>query len=282
VPEHVVLLHGFSGTRRAWDGVAGRLDRERYLPLALDLPGHGAEAGARRPITFASCVESVLARAPERFLLCGYSLGGRVALHVALAAPKRVAGLALVACNPGIEDERERAARRASDEELARELEAGPFEDFIERWRTQPLFAADPAAVGALARADQRRNRPDALAAVLRGLGAGTMEPVWSRLGELAMPVAVIVGERDSKFVAIGRRIATVLPRVELSIVAGGHGLPLENPDAVARAIEQLARLDAEAGPVGHDDLPAHDRERVADAGEHAQRRQATGRERPA
>jgi 2-succinyl-6-hydroxy-2,4-cyclohexadiene-1-carboxylate synthase len=233
VPENLVLLHGFGGTRRAWDGVAGLLDRERYRPLALDLPGHGAQADAPRPISFAGCVEHVLDASPGRFALCGYSLGGRVALHVALAAPERVARLALIGVNPGIEDAGERAARRRSDHALADDLERRPYEEFIERWRTQPLFAAEPPEVGALARADQRRNQPDALAAVMRGLGAGEMRPLWDRLPELAMPVTVLVGERDTKFLALGRRMAELLPAGELVVVPGGHGLPLENPAAV-------------------------------------------------
>ncbi len=237
MPDSVVLLHGFSGTRRAWDGVIELLDRERYRPLALDLPGHGDASDARQPITFAACVQAVLLAAPERFTLCGYSLGGRVALHVALAAPERIERLVLVACNPGIEDEAERAARRDSDEALASDLERIPFEDFIERWRTQPLFAADPPEVGALARADQRRNRPEALAGMLRGLGAGVMEPLWGRLRELRMPVTVIAGERDAKYVSIGQRMVECLPAAQLLVVDGGHGLPLENPAAIARAL---------------------------------------------
>jgi 2-succinyl-6-hydroxy-2,4-cyclohexadiene-1-carboxylate synthase len=239
VPENVVLLHGFSGTHRAWDGVIAALDRERYSqPLALDLPGHGQAADVERPITFAGCVEYVLARAPERFVLCGYSLGGRIALHVALAASARVERLVLVSCSPGIEDAHERAARREADDRLAVELETGPFEDFIERWRTQPLFADEPAPAGELAREDQRRNRPDALAAVLRGVGAGAMQPLWDRLGELRMPVTVVVGERDRKYVAIGQRMADAIPACELRIVPGGHGLVLERPDMLARALE--------------------------------------------
>jgi len=236
--ETVVLLHGFGGTRRAWDGVAALLPRERYLPLALDLPGHGEAADAPRPITFAGCVEHVLARAPERFVLCGYSQGGRIALHVALAAPRRVRRLVLVASTAGIEDDAERARRRRSDHQLADDLEHEPYEEFIERWRTQPLFAEDPPAVGALARADQRRNRPAALAAVLRGIGSGEMEPLWSRLPELQMPVTLVVGDRDGKFRALGRRMAELLLDAQLLVVLGGHGLPLENPAAVARALE--------------------------------------------
>ena len=242
--ENVVLLHGFGGTHRAWDGVIERLSPERYRPLALDLPGHGEHADARgvdgEAITFAGCVEHVLAHAPERFTLCGYSLGGRVALHVALAAPERVSRLVLVSTTAGIEDASERAERSASDQRLASELEHAPFGDFIERWRTQPLLADEPPEVGALAREDQRRNRPDALAAVLRGVGTGEMEPLWDRLAELTMPVAVLVGERDAKFRALGRRMVALLPHAELVIVPGGHGLPLENPAAVARALQRL------------------------------------------
>jgi len=241
VSENIVLLHGFSGTHRAWDGVIEHLPRERYLPLALDLPGHGEYADARgvggAAITFAGCVEHVLAHAPERFALCGYSLGGRIALHVALAAPERVSRLVLVSSTAGIADASERAQRSAADHLLADELERVPFEDFIEGWRTQPLFAEDPPEVGALAREDQRRNRPYALAAVLRTIGTGEMTPLWDRLPELAMPVTVLVGDRDAKFQALGRRMVHLLPDAGLIVVPGGHGLPLENPAAIAKSM---------------------------------------------
>jgi 2-succinyl-6-hydroxy-2,4-cyclohexadiene-1-carboxylate synthase len=239
VPDSVVLLHGFSGTHRAWDGVAARLDPERYRPLALDLPGHGVAADVEHPITFSGCVSHVLTQSPERFVLCGYSQGGRVALHVALTAPERVSGLVLVSCSPGIEDAAERAARRRADRRLAEQLEAGPFDDFIERWRAQPLFAGEPAEASRLAREDQRRNRPTALAAALRGIGTGEMEPLWGRLAELTMPVTVLVGDRDEKFQVLGRRMVELMPRAQLAVAPGGHGLPLENPTAVARAIER-------------------------------------------
>jgi 2-succinyl-6-hydroxy-2,4-cyclohexadiene-1-carboxylate synthase len=237
VPESVVLLHGFSGTGRAWDGVAARLRREGYRPLAPDLPGHGTASDCERPITFAGCVRHILARAPERFALCGYSLGGRIALNVALSAPQRVSRLVLVSCSAGIEDAAERAERRRADRQLADELESVPFKEFIERWRTKPLFADDPPEVGRLAREDQRRNRPEALAAVLRGIGTGEMEPLWDRLGELTMPATVVVGARDTKFRAVGARMVGLLPDASMVVVAGGHGLPLENPAAVAECV---------------------------------------------
>src|SRR3954471_9832562 len=248
--ETVILLHGFAGTRHGWDLVAERLHPERYRPLALDLRGHG-EARDARPITFAACVADVAAAAPERFVLCGYSLGGRVALHVALAHPQRARRLALppppqraarrvlVASTAGIDDPELRAERREADEKLAADAERGTIEAFAERWMHQPLFAGTPPAAAAHWRADILRNDPAALAAVLRGLGAGAMDPLWDRLGELdGMPVTVIAGERDGRYAAIGRRLTGTLAGARLLLVPGaGHGLPREAPQAVAAAI---------------------------------------------
>src|SRR4051812_22640158 len=162
--EQIVLLHGFSGTRRTWDGVISLLGRERYL--ALDLRGHGA-ARDRRPIGFAEVVADVLEATPERFALVGYSMGGRVALHVALAAPERISRLVLVGATAGIDDPGERAQRRARDEALAARVERQTIEESAAGGRAQPLFAGAPEAVARLAGEDYRRNDPRALAAVL-------------------------------------------------------------------------------------------------------------------
>ncbi|MFZ1154559.1 MAG: alpha/beta fold hydrolase, partial [Solirubrobacteraceae bacterium] len=174
--ESVVLLHGFGGTRHAWDGVLAHLQTQRYRPLALDLPGHGELVCAPRPITFEACVQSVLERSPEHFVLAGYSMGGRIALHVALAAPERIERLVLISTTAGIEDSDERARRCDADRRLAREIDEGSIEDFVARWRAQPMFAEDAAEVDALARADQLRNSPQGVAAALRGVGTGEMQ----------------------------------------------------------------------------------------------------------
>lgn len=233
----VVLLHGFAGTGRSWDAVVRRLPAERYTALAPDLRGHGAARGAR-PITFDAAVADVLAAAPPRFALAGYSLGGRLALLAALAAPERVVRLVLVATTAGIADVAERTARRRADERLAAELATLTIERLADRWLAQPLFAADPPEAQARARADIARNDPLALAAALRGLGTGAMTPVWERLGELTMPAVVVVGARDAKFGGLGARLAAALPDARLVVVPGaGHALVREAPEAVADAI---------------------------------------------
>jgi 2-succinyl-6-hydroxy-2,4-cyclohexadiene-1-carboxylate synthase len=237
MPTTVVLLHGFAGTGRAWDPVAQRLDRERYTALAPDLRGHG-DARDARPVSFAACVEDVLAAAPARFVLCGYSMGGRIALHVALAAPGRVERLVLAATTAGIDDAAARAARRDDDERLAAFADTASIEQFADRWAAQPVFAGTPPDAARIWREDLVRNDPRALAAALRGIGTGAMEPLWDRLGELAMPTTVLVGARDAKFVALGERLAAGLPAGELVLVRGaGHGLPREAPQAIVAAL---------------------------------------------
>ncbi len=235
--ETVVLLHGFAGTRHGWGPVADRLGRERYRPLALDLRGHG-DARDRRPVGVAECVADVEAAAPARFALCGYSMGGRIALHLALAHPGRVERLVLVAATAGIEDDAARAQRRAADERLADEIAGDTIEAFAERWMALPLFAGTPPDAARRWREDLLRNEPRALAAALRGLGPGATAPLWDRLGELTMPVHVVAGERDERYVAIARRLAQALPDGRLKIVPrAGHGLPREAPAAVAEVI---------------------------------------------
>jgi len=241
VPEPLLLLHGFMQTGRGWDEVVRHLAGERYRPLAPDIRGHGA-AGSRRPVDFASCVADVARLAGPRFALGGYSQGGRLALHVALAHPERVSRLVLVSATAGIEDAAELARRRTADEALAAwiEVDGRQMSEVADRWGAQPLFAGQSAAVAEAARSDRLSNEPLHVGAALRGIGTGTMAPLWQRLGELGeLPVTVLAGELDAKYVALGERLARTLPRGELRVVAGaGHALPLEAPAAVAAAID--------------------------------------------
>jgi 2-succinyl-6-hydroxy-2,4-cyclohexadiene-1-carboxylate synthase len=239
--ETLLLLHGFTQTGRSWDEVIASLPPERYRALAPDLRGHGA-AAALRPVSFAACIDDLLALAPERFALGGYSMGGRLALALALAHPDRVSSLALISATAGIGDDGERARRRAADDRLAAEIERDGVERFALAWGSQPLFADQPEPVRRRAHADRLRNDAPGLAASLRGMGAGAMTSLWPRLGELRGPVLVMAGARDTGYVEIGRRLTTAIAGARLVIVPGaGHAVALEAPAAVAGAIAERA-----------------------------------------
>jgi len=238
MPAELILLHGFTQTGRSWQPVLHAL-AGRYRALAPDLPGHG-DFAARRPASFAACDAYLSTLTGDRITLAGYSMGGRVALHLALVQPDLVRRLVLVSTTAGLEGEKERAQRRASDDDLADGIERAGIEAFARSWAAQPLFADQSPEVAAAARRDRVRNTAEGLAASLRGMGTGAMTPVWDRLHELTMPATVVVGERDAKFREIGERLADALPHADLVVVPGaGHAVHLEAPEALAALLER-------------------------------------------
>jgi 2-succinyl-6-hydroxy-2,4-cyclohexadiene-1-carboxylate synthase len=227
----LLLLHGFTQTGASWAGVRRAL-AARYTgptrPLAPDLGAGPWEAELAR----------LEALAPAEHVLAGYSMGGRIALALALRRPERVRRLVLVSAGPGLADPDERAARRAADEALARRIEAIGAEAFAREWAAQELFAGQPDDVAALAHEDRMRRSAAEHAAQLRGLGTGVMPPLWEELGALTMPVTLVVGERDGKFRAIAEHMRERLPDAALVVIPGaGHAAHLEVPEGVARAI---------------------------------------------
>jgi 2-succinyl-6-hydroxy-2,4-cyclohexadiene-1-carboxylate synthase len=177
--------------------------------------------------------------APVEFTLAGYSMGGRVALHVAFALQDRVRRLVLVGASPGLRTATARAERRAADERLADELESSTIEGFAERWASTPVLADQSPEVRAKADADRRRNHsPAGLAAALRGLGTGTLPSLWPRLDRLTIPVDLVVGERDEKFIQVARQMLEDLPNARLVVASGaGHAVHWEAPGTVADSI---------------------------------------------
>ncbi len=236
MPADLVLLHGFTQTGRSWQPVGHAL-AGRYRALAPDLPGHGAFA-ERRPASFAACDAYLRAVTGVRFTLAGYSMGGRIALHAALGLGDRLRRLVLIGASPGLAGPQERAARAAADAALADRIEAIGIDAFVREWGAQPLFAGMPRGIADVVDADRRRNTAPGLAAALRGLGTGVMPPLWDRLGELAVPVDLVAGERDEKFRAVAERMAAAIPGARLHVVAGaGHAVHLEAPDAVVELL---------------------------------------------
>jgi 2-succinyl-6-hydroxy-2,4-cyclohexadiene-1-carboxylate synthase len=223
--RRLVLVHGFTQTSRSWSAVADHLVAAHQV-VAVDAPGHGDSATIEADLPAGA---DLLGDAGGRATYVGYSMGGRLCLHLAVARPDLVERLVLVSATAGIDDSAERRARRDADEALAATIETDGLDAFLERWVAQPMFAglADPDLD------DRRRNTVAGLAASLRLAGTGTQEPLWTRLPTLAMPVLLVAGAADPKFVAAAERMAGLFPDATLEIVAGaGHTVHLEQPDA--------------------------------------------------
>ena len=228
-------LHGFTQTRESARQFRSILTGRHEL-LTLDLPGHGSAAeldGSLRQIA-----EFVLEALPrEPVVLGGYSFGGRVALHVALADPSRVRALLTLSASRGIADHDERAERRRRDETLAVHLQEVGIDVFLSEWLSQPLFAT----LGPHTEAETRSHDAAGLSRSLCHAGTGTQEWLGDRLSELTMPVLAMAGELDIKFVMEAQAIATgVVHGVYASIPGAGHAAHLEQPELVARTIENF------------------------------------------
>jgi 2-succinyl-6-hydroxy-2,4-cyclohexadiene-1-carboxylate synthase len=232
-----MLLHGFTNTGGCWQPVVSAGAGERYRPIAPDIRGHGT-ASELVPVTLDAVLSDIAALSPDGrapFTLAGYSMGGRIALHAALALPDRVQRLILVGASPGLADPAEREARVRADERLAAEFEASTIDEIAARWAQAPVLAGLGLEAAAAARADRLRNTPAGLARALRGLGTGALPSVWNRLGELRMPVRLAAGERDAKFAAIARQMGELIPSATVTLIPdAGHAAHLENPAAVA------------------------------------------------
>ena len=241
--EHpIVALHGFTQTGRSWSPIAKLFATEFFAP---GLPGHG-EASEERPATLVDAAELVLRRVtadlggrPAWWI--GYSLGGRVLLHLALRHPDLVAGLVLVSTTAGIDDAEERKRRVIADTALADEIERDGAAPFIDRWLTQPLFVT--LTTTDADRADRRRNSAAGLAASLRSCGTGTQLPLWDRLPELRVPSVIVTGTLDTKFTQIGERLQVTLPRaVHHRLDGAGHACHLEQPQRFVDAVREGRR----------------------------------------
>lgn len=233
--RRVVLVHGFTQTAAVWSVLDPWLDGLEVV--AVDAPGHGGSAAVACDLDDGA---ARLGRAGGRAVYVGYSMGGRLALHLALAEPSLVDALVLVGASPGIEDDTDRAERHAEDERRARRLESIGVDAFLEEWLRLPLFATLPSE---RARVEDRRvNTVAGLASSLRLAGAGAQRSRWGELSQLTMPVLYVAGEHDAAYRSIGERVvAAIGARARLEVVPGaGHAVHLERPEVVGPLVRRF------------------------------------------
>ena len=120
----LALLHGWGLHGGIWQSIRGALARHFTLHI-IDLPGHGYSKHIEAA-SLAGMGHAVVESLPERFHLCGWSLGGQVAMHVAAYSPARVEKLVLVSSTPSF-------IQRA---DWAPAMAPGVLEDFAARLKT--------------------------------------------------------------------------------------------------------------------------------------------------
>lgn len=236
----VVLLHGFTGSTETWRPLMSELEKG-FRVIAIDLPGHGqTEAPLNvdryRMEAVADGIAGLLEQldaVPAHWL--GYSMGGRIALYFACRFPLFVRSLLLESASPGILDTNDRVARAEQDFELAQRIKREGIPHFVDYWQSLPLFDTQQRLseeTRTALRTQRLRNSATGLANSLRGMSTGVQPELWSELSSLRMPILLITGEDDSKFVDINRRMTAKIPNSRLMVVPqAGHAVHLEAVD---------------------------------------------------
>lgn len=230
--EPLAFVHGFTQTKDSWLPLIHAMKTPAAATL-IDAPDHGESDDSLSLVETGRAITHIAGGNT----LIGYSMGARMSLMAATQSPQSFQRLVLISGTAGLDTEDERQQRRQSDEALASHIEDIGVEQFLEEWLANPLFAG---LTRHAARIDERlTNTASGLASSLRLCGTGQQPPLWDLLPTLTMPILLIAGEKDAKFVALAERMNSVLPHSEIHIHPGvGHTVHLEDTPGCAAVLD--------------------------------------------
>ncbi|ABM01664.1 2-succinyl-6-hydroxy-2, 4-cyclohexadiene-1-carboxylate synthase [Shewanella amazonensis] len=255
----LLLLHGFLGSGSDWDTLAPELEPHFRL-LTPDLPGHGSapfdvrfddkaenqpDGKGISPFDKVSLalLDWLAKQDVTEFHLLGYSLGGRLALHLASLAPKRLLSLNLESCHPGLESDSARGERLAADSLWAKRLATEPLPEFLDAWYRQGVFAHldDNARQALVTRrcAQHQDNNRQALLQMYLATSLANQQDLRAVPANLPCPVNLYVGEEDNKFTALANQWQQQAGIHVYRIEGAGHNCHAEQPSLFARSLLQ-------------------------------------------
>lgn len=248
----VLFLHGFMGCGNDFQAVI-KFISAYYCCLTIDLPGHG-----KTEVTQDICFQmSQTAMGIIKLLdklkiysccLAGYSMGGRIALYLALHFPKYFKAVILESTSPGLKTLKEREIRIKQDQLVLDKLKTLDMFAFLQQWYSNPLFASftkHPNYSQAIAR--RLENKPEKLTKSLEHLGLGRQPNLWQKLERNQVPLLLLVGELDPKFTIINQEMASLCCQARLIIVNNsGHNIHFEQPYPYASLVINWLKQDIE------------------------------------
>lgn len=247
----IVFLHGFTGSSETWKTVISQLEGG-FQSVVIDLWGHGRSDSPENSSDYemrkqTEDLELVFSQLNLlKFILVGYSMGGRTALGYAAAHPERIRVLVLESASPGLRSESERSERMQRDAKLADRLLTKPLEDFVDFWEDIALFntqKALPAEQKEAVRTERLSQDPKGLANSLLGIGTGSQPSYWDVLSSMTLPVTLVTGSLDAKFETIAREMKNSLKNVHhVSVKNAGHAIHVEKPAEFATIINEVAK----------------------------------------
>ena len=248
----VVFLHGFMGSAASFAPLVDFLPGDYYV-LGIDLPGHGKSLFSRLGClasleSFEDVASMVLddldAAGIDRFVLYGYSMGGRLAQQAALTAPERIDGLVLESAGFGISDPDARRVRYENDCRLLDGIRDGSdFDRLLDQWHDMALFNTLSPALKSRLKARKRLNDPLALKRAMALLSVGNQACLLPDLARAPFPIALLYGQADAKYAALAEKAKAHLPRADVHLIPGAsHNIHIQYPETTARMLVDFLR----------------------------------------
>jgi pimeloyl-ACP methyl ester carboxylesterase len=225
----VLLSHGYSATRRMWDGQHRALGA-RYRVISWSMRGHGETESPADPAEYSAGrtvgdMHALLGHlGVERAVIGGLSLGGYVSLAFYLEHPERVRALVICDSGPGYRNADARNAWNQRAHERATALETRGLEALGRSREVREAATLHRSAQG--------------LAHAARGMLAQEGSHVIDGLGSIRVPTLIIVGDQDQPFLAPCEYMAKKIPGARLEVIRGaGHSSNLDQPEAFNRVL---------------------------------------------
>ena len=242
----LLLIHGWGMHGGMWSGVAEQL-AQNFSVMAVDLPGHGFSADLSHfpfsvaNFTIDSVVDELSAQFVEPLNVCGWSLGGQIALRWAQREPQQVQRLVLVSSTPCFV--RQDGWPCAMEAETLAGFAAALAENHaltLRRFLALQVRGSEQERelLASLRNALFTRGEPD-LAALQAGLGILRDCDLRAALPDIAQPTLVIAGERDTLTpLPALEYMASTMPAARLATIKGAAHAPFLSHTEIF--IEQL------------------------------------------
>ncbi|QYJ88134.1 2-succinyl-6-hydroxy-2,4-cyclohexadiene-1-carboxylate synthase [Shewanella mesophila] len=239
----LVLLHGFLGNKQDWQTLMPRLSQHFYC-VCLDLPGHGDSPSITldKPgfVQVSQVIEQTLAALNvSHFHLLGYSLGGRIALHIALLMPEKVLSMTLESCHYGLDSQVSRSERLQNDEQWDERLQHLTMTEFLTLWYRQAVFAdlSDDVRANLIKR--RANNTAAALRSIYLATSLGQQQHLSNIPNQLVGDWHYFVGKQDKKFMHLAQQWQSKAPIKLHFFENAGHNIHLVSSQAFCNTLIQ-------------------------------------------
>jgi 2-succinyl-6-hydroxy-2,4-cyclohexadiene-1-carboxylate synthase len=248
----LLMLHGFTGRGANWAPFCKDIGSSSQL-IMPDIIGHGATRvtnieSSIHHYQIESVANDMIAIIDQlgydKVDLLGYSMGGRLALAIAVRYPNRIRKIILESASPGLPTLEERTQRVNSDLELAHFILSNGVESFVEYWESIPLFKSqDSLSLEKKKSIRQQKlmNDPMELSRSLTGMGTGAQPSYWDNLSQVQSNVLLLVGELDDKFCKIAEEMKKKLHNgVIYKVEQAGHAIHVEQPEKFGTIVREF------------------------------------------